>query len=105
MLTKEDYLKVATPEEWDRWLTEKASIYAPKNKQSSMSGSERPRSALCLFCKVARAVCVRENLSLNGYIICSICMAGRGYKHCYEIPKEEKADQAIERLEAAGLWS
>jgi len=100
MITKEDYLAVATPEEWDIWLTTQASVRSPKNRLALKRKIDNYiRDEHCLFCKVAEKA--SEGLPIAK---CVFCMKDRDQIHCSQILIEEKVDQAIERLEAIGLW-
>ena len=96
MVTKEDYLKVATPKEWREWLTRKASAYAPTNRRYFIFD-------YCLICKAAEIACRRLGLDPEQNL-CSTCMTGRSHNRCIEIPEERRVNLAIERLEAVGLW-
>ena len=107
MITKEDYLAVATPKEWDWWLNEIASISSPtfqRGLKGAMGKYYRyiADNTSCLFCRVSFECHKRlRRLDAN---FCATCMKGSNYNHCSQIPPEERVDQAIERLEAIGLW-
>ncbi len=94
---KERFLSVATPDQWDCWLTVRADHFAPR-KDPGWEARDK------------------ENLSRKFGGNCLFCLAF-GYK-CWECKTEEDAeappclgdhqaeviDLAIKRLEEAGIW-
>jgi hypothetical protein len=90
---KEKYLRVATPDEWDYWLTLQADHNAPKRKGGKMNWATREINAMgfmsCLFCKTFNRNCLE-------------CMGNQF--GCFGIPGRLKVDKAIERLEKVGIW-
>jgi len=107
MITKEDYLRAATPQEWDVWLNRLASINSPMFQREL-------KGAMGIYYQyiVDRTICLLWRTSYEHHkrlrrldtSYCATCMEGSGYNHCTKIPPEERVDQIIERLEAAGLW-
>lgn len=95
-MKKEDYLAIATPEEWDCWLTEAADRY----------GKAQIDVLRCFFCEAAGA---KRGYVGDGRDICSNCMpvqydSMRRPLPCITISHKEKIDCAIARLEKVGLW-
>lgn len=105
---RETLLKVATPEEWDCWLTVLADLaslevycMSQKNcgscKFNNAYGCLKPVPPDCLFCKAF-------------YDDCDECMGKGNFRNplsfhtCGDIPINERIDRAIVRLEAAGIW-
>jgi len=90
MTDRERYLKVASPDEWDRWLSYMADFYAPGNlyirkfSYYSMIGGK-----CCWICLVFNANC-------------RLCMGEA--MACLYIPRNERIDRAIEKLEKARVF-
>jgi hypothetical protein len=99
---KDRYLKVATPEQWDYWLTLKADANASYEKNDwhvkEISKLYYLTGYDCLFCKVFG---YEENGKKRAD--CESCM-GNGFAPCLGIPEHERVDRAIERLEKIGIW-
>lgn len=96
MSEKLKYLKVATPEQWDWWLTLKADDLAPSRKGHKINWATRilmdMESPSCLFCRVFE----RD---------CASCMPGGKFLNCItDVPGRLRVDAAIERLEKVGVW-
>jgi len=96
MTDRERYLKVANPDEWDRWLSWKADVYAPNrglddnddNDDCKTNFYEPGMCKSCLFC-----IAFDDN--------CRLCM---GDDACLGIHRNERIDRAIEKLEKAGVF-
>jgi hypothetical protein len=91
---KKRFLKVATPDEWDRWLNTIADIHAPARMSAGLD--------YCLFCRAVGATSIGDGNKWD----CGRCMPGHfsGYLPCAGIPRREKVDRAIERLNRAGIF-
>jgi len=90
MTKKERYLAVATPEEWDRWLSHMADFYASRIDSVCFYQSNKIN---CLFCE-----------AFNND--CRLC-AGAKYRHdisCMDISYEERIDRAIVKLNRARVF-
>jgi len=95
MTDRERYLKVASPKVWDEWLSYMADVYAPKSiEDNSIYFFEPIEIYDCPFC-----------IAFDGN--CKQCMY-RSFtvdiSHCLDIPRLEKIDRAIEKLEKAGVF-
>jgi hypothetical protein len=88
---KERFLAIASPEEWDTWLTKMGDFYSPKGEDTDYVNS-------CLFCA-----------AFGGD--CHLCQANEGgmdhfyFRGCWLVPETERVDRAIWRLSKAGLWN
>ena len=99
------YLRVATSEQWDYWLTLKADANASYDvKDWHVKELDKLHEKVgidCLFCKVFEVT--DFYMPYNKKSDCKCCMGFPGAP-CLGIDPMERVDKAIERLEKVGLW-
>jgi hypothetical protein len=100
------YLRVATPEQWDYWLTLKAdaawSYFMDDWHVKELEKVKEKYGTDCLFCKTFEVESFDNNHKKSE---CKACMPKAGINGgCLMICPEDRIDMAIERLEKAGLW-
>ncbi len=101
MTEKERFLKVATPQEWDCWLTIQADYLVgqtyvwPELQRINERFKNTGISDGCLFCAAYK--------SNHKECMPHVYPGGFIYR-CLSIPKREKIDAAIARPERAGIW-
>ncbi len=98
---KKRFLKIASLEEWDAWLTTQADRYAPNYDKIST-----PLANRCFFCEAVGAS--EGGIATGNTNDCGRCMP-REYSEwrfvpCVAIGYSDKVDRAIKRLEKAGMW-
>jgi hypothetical protein len=111
-IEKEKYLRVATPEEWDYWLTLKADANVCYDvKDWHVKEIEKLREKIgtdCLFCKVFEVTdfYLPKWCGNNKISDCRCCMKCKDEYNapCLSIDPKDRVDLAIERLEKVGLW-
>jgi hypothetical protein len=88
-------LKVATPEDWDKWLNKMADLYAPNTNNYDVIAYLRSN---CLFCVAFSYKCnlCQYRARVNG------CPPIR---RCLDVPMRDSVDAAIARLKEVGLWN
>jgi len=91
---KDKFLFVATPKQWDCWL----SYYADNCADSPGSDFyDDFQEGFCLFCRAFRGHCWE----------CMGVVSDRSTSFslpCLEIPQDQAVDRAIARLEKTGIW-
>jgi hypothetical protein len=95
-LTKEEekkwLLAVATPEEWDKWLNKMADMYSPRLYDINMNNID-----VCLFCATFDRDC---DLHQDAAELVDVFF----FRRYWSIPREDKIDEVIAKLNELGLW-